>query len=262
MRACFKFKISRAAGTVDCRQPTALARSADFRRRVVCLALSLSRVCPVAAGCVTEGGSRLPTVTGLRLRPASLSADRGAKKFLKTLFFLILTTGSLLAQENEDIRGPKPLIDIPKVAQPDHTLWFILAGLLFVAILGWFLWRRFAGKHKPQTSSEIALTSLSELGSGGEDLPAAEFAERAALSVRRYIAGAFGIAAPNRTTEEFFRELPASSVKDEEGHLHAFLKSCDLAKFAAADLDAGRRAKLIESAKGFVISTSAEGGKP
>ncbi len=177
----------------------------------------------------------------------------------------IFGAGQLLAQEAaemEDIRGAKPLIEIPKVEQPDYTFWFVLAGVLLLAILGWLLWKRFEGKRKPQTSSEIALTSLSELGSGGENLPAAEFAERAALSVRRYIAGAFGIAAPNRTTEEFFRELPASAFKDDEGHLHAFLKSCDLAKFAATDLDAERRAKLIESAKGFVISTSPEGGKP
>lgn len=173
----------------------------------------------------------------------------------------IIATGALLAQEAEDIRGPKPLIEIPKPEVPDYTLWFVIVGMLVLAILGWVLWRRLAGKRKPQTATEIALSSLSELGSRGESLPADEFAERAALSVRRYIAGAFGIAAPNRTTEEFFRELPASSVRDDQGHLHSFLKSCDLAKFAAADLDAAHRAKLVESAKDFVRSTSTQGGR-
>lgn len=186
-----------------------------------------------------------------------------SKKIIATGF---LGTGQLFAQtapENEDIRGPKPLIDIPKPVVPDHTIWFVLGGLVLFAIVAWFLWKHFRGKRKQPTPSETALSNLSELGRGSEGLPAEEFAERAALSVRRYIAGAFGIAAPNRTTEEFFRALPASSIRDEDGHLHAFLKSCDLAKFAAADLDTPRRASLIESAKNFVISTSKsnEGGK-
>ena len=177
-----------------------------------------------------------------------------------------IATGQLLAQdapEVEDIRGAKPLINIPKPEQADYTIWFVFAGLVLLAILGWFLWRRFQAKHKPKSPSELALSDLSALSTEGESLAAAEFAERAALSVRRYIAGAFGIAAPNRTTEEFFRELPASSVRDTEGHLHEFLKSCDLAKFAAADLDAGRRLKLIDAARNFVLTSPApsEGGK-
>lgn len=177
-----------------------------------------------------------------------------------------IATGRLLAQgapDAEDIRGPKPLVAIPKPEQADYTMWFVVAGTVVLAILGWFLWKRFQSKRKPQTPSDIALSDLSELSTHGERLAAAEFAERAALSIRRYIAGAFGIAAPNRTTEEFFRELPASSVRDTEGHLHEFLKSCDLAKFAAADLDAGRRSKLIEAARNFVITSPApvEGGK-
>jgi len=186
------------------------------------------------------------------------------KVFQRIMVAGAIATGRIFAQDapgTEDIRGPKPLIEIPKPEQPDHTLWFVLAGLALLGILGWFLWKRFRKTQKPRTPSEIALSDLSELGSRGETLPAEEFAQRAALSVRRYIAGAFGIAAPNRTTEEFFRELPATSVLDGEGHLHAFLKSCDLAKFAAADLDPVRRSELIESARNFVITSPVGGGE-
>ncbi len=214
-------------------------------------------------------GDSGPLCEGKRGRPESSRNGLGlespaTKPFIPKIVFAILGGGQLFAQdaaEMEDIRGPKPLIEIPKPEQADYTLWFVLAGLLLLTILGWVLWRYFRAKQKPPTPSDIALSDLSSLGSQGESIPAAEFAERAALSVRRYISGAFGIAAPNRTTEEFFRELPATSVRDDEGHLHAFLKSCDLAKFAAADLDSGRRAKLIESARNFVISSPQEGGR-
>ncbi len=188
-----------------------------------------------------------------------------SKSFQRTIFAGAILAGRLLGQEvpeTDDIRGPKPLIEIPKPEQADYTLWFVLAGLALLTVLGWFLWRFLRAKQKPPAPSDIALSDLSALGSQGGSMPAAEFAERAALSVRRYISGAFGIAAQNRTTEEFFRELPATSVRDDQGHLHAFLKSCDLAKFAAADLDSDRRAKLIESARNFVItSPQGEGGK-
>lgn len=188
------------------------------------------------------------------------------KFFKRNIFISSIAIGQLFAQgaeEVEDIRGPKPLIEIPQPEQANYTLWFVLAGIVVLAILGWVCWKRFGAQQKAKTPSAIALSDLSELAAQGERLPAAEFAERAALSIRQYIAGAFGIAAPNRTTEEFFRELPASSVRDTEGHLHDFLTSCDLAKFAAADLDASRRSKLIEAARNFVLTSPklAEGGK-
>lgn len=184
----------------------------------------------------------------------------------KVIVIGILGAGQLLAQnapEAEDIRGPKPPVDIPMPDQPDYTIWIAIAVLVVLAIAGCLLWIYFKGKRNIQTPAEVALSTLSELGSHGDDLAAGEFAERAALSVRRYISGAFGIAAPNRTTEEFFRELPASSIRDDDGHLHAFLKSCDLAKFAAADLNRELRTKLVDDAKSFVTSTSTltEGGK-
>ncbi len=173
----------------------------------------------------------------------------------------IIASGTLFAQETEDIRGPKPLIDIPKNDQPDYAMWMVGVALVVCGILCWLAWKHFSNKRKPRTACDIALADLSELESQAENIRADEFAERAALTVRRYISAAFGIAAPNRTSEEFFRELPASSVRDKDGHLHSFLKSCDLAKFAAAELNAAQRIKLMESAKDFVRTTTREGGE-
>ena len=106
---------------------------------------------------------------------------------------------------------------------------------------------------------EIALASLEALEKSQGQLAAEAFANQAAGTVREYIAGRFGIAAPRRTTEEFFRELAKGDMEETLAggdHLKAFLKSCDLAKFAGTDLSAGQRSDLLQAARGFVTATS------
>ena len=92
-----------------------------------------------------------------------------------------------------------------------------------------------------------------------EVLAAEAFANRAAQTVRQYIADRFGLAAPRRSTEEFLRELAGADgtqLSGESEHLRTFLKACDLAKFAASDLDAPQRGDLIHAARGFVRATA------
>ena len=69
MRTCSKRIAYRAAGTLDCVQPAAAFGNAACCEptALVMQELAISRVCPVAAGCVTESGSRLHAVQGLRL---------------------------------------------------------------------------------------------------------------------------------------------------------------------------------------------------
>jgi hypothetical protein len=91
-------------------------------------------------------------------------------------------------------------------------------------------------------------------------MAAEAFAYLAAQVVRQYIADRFGLAAPRRTTEEFLNDLlhdEASVLRGECDALRAFLKSCDLAKFAASSLDDGQRAELLMAARGFVAATAA-----
>ena len=78
-------------------------------------------------------------------------------------------------------------------------------------------------------------------------------------TVRQYLAARFGMAAPRRTTEEFLGDLardPKSGLLGESDHLQAFLKSCDLAKFAGSELDEPQRRELVTTARNFVNSTS------
>lgn len=159
----------------------------------------------------------------------------------------------------EDIRGPKPMVEIPAPKKPPYALWSGIGGGVLLLALAAILWRRHTRKQRLYTAPEIALASLAALEAMPETMAAEAFANRAAQTVRQYIAKRFGSAAPRRTTEEFLKEL--ANEKDtllvaESDHLRTFLKSCDLAKYAGLHLDPARRGELINAARGFIHSTS------
>jgi hypothetical protein len=169
----------------------------------------------------------------------------------------------------DDIRGPKPLVEIPEPEKFPVALWATIAGVVLLLAVAALLWRRYARKQRLKSPREIALASLVELESDRESMSAESFANRAAQTVRQYISDRFGLAAPRRTTEEFLRDLtadPASPLTDNSDHLRGFLKSCDLAKFAGREIDITQRAVLLQSARGFIEATTApskpEGSKP
>ncbi len=162
-------------------------------------------------------------------------------------------------EAGEDIRGPKPLIEIPVPQESSHEIWLGIGGGLLLLLIAWFVWRHFKAKQQSKTPREIALTSLAELERSRESLAAEAFADRAAQTLRQYISERFGLAAPRRTTEEFLRDLANetnSILANESDHLRGFLKSCDLAKFAGSKLDDNQRNELVEAARNFVRATS------
>ena len=178
-------------------------------------------------------------------------------------FFLILViAGQLSAQPpntTEDIRGPKALVEIPVPKKPPYALWAGIGGGVLLLAVAAILWKKHANTQRRKSPPEIALASLAELETSRETLAAEAFANRAAQTVRHYIAERFGLAAPRRTTEEFLRDLAddkSSSIIGESDHLRAFLKSCDLAKFAGANLDSNQRGELITAAREFIRATS------
>lgn len=183
---------------------------------------------------------------------------------------LLLGVANLSAQAPdtaEDIRGAKPMIEIPVPEKPSYVLWSAIGGGLLLLVIGWWIWRSYRGKQLRKSPPEIALASLAELESNSEGLAAEAFANRAAQTVRQYIADRFGLAAPRRTTEEFLHDLAKdenSSLIGESDHLRVFLKSCDLAKFAGSHLDSGQRGNLVQAARTFVNATAnpASNSKP
>ena len=159
----------------------------------------------------------------------------------------------------EDIRGPKPLVEIPVPEKPPVVLWSSIGGGVLLLALAAYLWKKRVRNQRLKTPPEVALASLAELEATREAIAAEAFANRAAQTVRQYIADRFGLAAPRRTTEEFLHDLAkqeSSSLIGESDHLRIFLKSCDLAKFAGSNLDSTQRGELLDAARNFIRSTS------
>lgn len=189
------------------------------------------------------------------------------------LAVLFILCGHLSAQppdDGGDIRGPKAPVEIPIEKKPPVAMWTGVGGGMLVLALAAFLLGRYVRRQKSKTPRELAFSSLTKLEQDRETMTAEAFANRAAQTVRQYISDRFGLAAPRRTTEEFLGDLAndsESSLLTESDHLRAFLKSCDLAKFAGSNLDASQRGELLQSARSFITVTSmpvaaTKGGKP
>lgn len=174
-----------------------------------------------------------------------------------SIISLLLTLPLWAQPPAEDIRGEKPLIEIPAPEQaPTWPLitWIAVAVLLIAAGIFWWLRR----KQRPEISAEQwAQQELDELQRTGSTLPPSDFALAASRVVRVFVQRKFGLAAPKRTTEEFLQELALSkntSLVSRMESLRGFLKSCDMAKFAGANLPSAERENLVANAKAFVES--------
>ncbi|MEI6606751.1 MAG: DUF4381 family protein [Verrucomicrobiota bacterium] len=160
---------------------------------------------------------------------------------------------------DEDIRGPKSLVDIALPPKPNTALWLDLGWAAVVVVVFVLLWFLYIRRKRIKSPPQIALAAIAQLEASREVLVAEVFANRAAQTIRQYIAERFGLAAPRRSTEEFLRELAGATdtpLIGESEHLRTFLKACDLAKFAALDLDATQRGELLKAARGFITATA------
>lgn len=179
-----------------------------------------------------------------------------------SLLGIVLLIGQLSAQTPvpaEDIRGPKALIEIPVPEKSSMSFWLEVLLVALVIAFAVFAWQKWLKRKFIKSPPEIAFAALNELERSGDSVAAEAFANRAAQTLRIYIADRFGIEAPRRTTEEFLRDLAKqdnTSLTGESDVLKGFLKSCDLAKFAGSNLDSIQRVELIQSARRFIQSTS------
>lgn len=177
---------------------------------------------------------------------------------------IFLTPGLIQAQDpaapppEEDIRPAREAVVIPQPPKFTTTQKILTAAAVLAGsgILLWFLMRRRTARLATVLPFDQAREALRGIDAQRETLPSGELAEQTANVVRRFIAANFGLAAPQRTTEEFLKSLTTSSAPSPlQPHtelLRDFLTTCDKAKFARGDFDPVQRFALLETANRFL----------
>lgn len=173
---------------------------------------------------------------------------------LRVICAAVLVAMSYAVEPEEDIRGPRGLIEIPTPPPADYTPWWIAAGVLAFLALAFFAWKWWKKSHTPPTAYAIALQALKALPL---DRPDESFANEVSAILRTYIQQRHAIAATQRSTEEFLAEIASNStLGNHQANLREFLRSCDRAKFANGSLTKDDRRDLVEQARVIVLETS------
>ena len=146
----------------------------------------------------------------------------------------MITTNSSSASVANDIRDIKPPVEIPSGWE------WVSATLATLAViaLAFFVWRWWQKRKanvlvEPPVPAHIrAKLKLEEaLALIAQPKP---FVIAVSDTARTYLEERFEFRAPERTTEEFLRELSGTDLlaKEQKESLGNFLASCDLVKFA------------------------------
>jgi hypothetical protein len=157
------------------------------------------------------------------------------------------------------VRG---LVTVEQIAAQERRIWlWILAGacLLAASAAGIaYLARRPRRVPPPLPAHEIALRRLRDLADRGLATYAVEafFVEVTGIA-RDYIEQAFGMRAPEQTTEEFLARIASSPVVLRHRHvLEPFLVAADEVKFACLRPDIAAMQRAFDTAETFVIQSS------
>lgn len=160
-------------------------------------------------------------------------------------------------QNVPDIHDIKPPIVIPNGWE---WLWLTLVALAVLGALffAWWLWNKKRSQVPivPLVPAHIrakqALEKALELIAQPK-----EFCVLVSDTVRLYLEERFDFRAPERTTEEFLRELSATNLLTDaqKESLGRFLESCDLVKFAKYEPGENELRELHSSAVRLVEET-------
>jgi hypothetical protein len=155
-----------------------------------------------------------------------------------------------------DIRDIKPPVAIPSGWE---WLWWVLGALAVVLLL--LAWRQFLKRMTrvspapPVPAHVRAKQKLDEaLALITQPKP---FCIQVSDTIRFYLEERFDFRAPERTTEEFLRELSGTELlsPDQKKSLGGFLESCDLVKFAKYEPGENELRELHGSAVRLVEET-------
>lgn len=175
----------------------------------------------------------------------------------------VTVTTVLTAEHGDEIEAPGDPFPTPFTGW-----WWVIGGavglVLAVVLFAW-LSRR---KERPTAVTidvPAHVKALREL-QRFRDAPRTTEAEIDAFYVgvsqvlRVYLEDRFGLHAPERTTEEFLRDLEGSSalVRNREAELKGFLTQCDLVKFAKVVPGEPEHMKAFGLAESFIEATRAD----
>jgi hypothetical protein len=180
----------------------------------------------------------------------------------------MIATNNAAAAAANDIRDLKPPIEI---TGGWAWLWWVVI-VAAVAVAAWLLWRWLKQRKlnvvppPPIPAHVRAKRKLQEaLALITQPKP---FVTAVADTARTYLEERFDFHAPERTTEEFLRELAGTKLllPDQKESLGNFLASCDLVKFAKYEPGESEMLQLHGSAVRLVEETEpaeikAESGK-
>jgi hypothetical protein len=171
-------------------------------------------------------------------------------------WFASLAHAQVPKAAEEDIRAARAIIEIPAPAQPSYFWWYVALGVFLFSLAGLILWRWLSSRRPAISAMSRALKALRALEERQAQLDDEAFAAEAADVLRAYVAVAYGIAAPQRTSEEFLQEcLQRKIIADPSlEKLRGFLKACDIAKFASGSLTGLDRQDMLAQVKDMVLA--------
>jgi hypothetical protein len=207
--------------------------------------------------------------TVLQLRPR-----RGPGELTVPSFVAKAKSGAAAASTPEQIvtvtsslAGHGGSIEVPGEPFPTPFAgWWWLGGAAALASLLAAMWLFARRRRGPSLPVEVALPAhvkalraLQRLRQAARTTPAEieSFYVEVSQVLRVYLEERFGVRAPERTTEEFLREVESSDalLQKHRRELERFLSQCDLVKFAAVVPGEGEHMTTFAVAEAFVEST-------
>ena len=164
------------------------------------------------------------------------------------IWLYLAQAASKAPDEMEDIRPPVAGV-------PSLWLVIILATLLLLAVVAYFLWPNPKPKTvKPPLPREVAKQRLKGVKLRIFTDSSYDFSIEVSDILRSFIEQQFGIRAVRQTTIEFLIEASKSSHFDltQQDRLRHFLLSCNSIKFARANAGVSEIGALFEQAAAFV----------
>lgn len=168
-----------------------------------------------------------------------------------TICFTCIT--AKMQAEQADILGIRPMRELG--FWETHWQWAAPALVIAIMLGAWCVYLFLRKKPKPApTPYEQARIELTEAERRAADTDDKTYSASVSNALRTYLEGAFGLRAPEQTTDEFL-ESAQSDKRIPEDALHAlenFLKLCDLAKFARHAFGQNERNELLKTARDFI----------